>query len=239
LYKCEIRRGGQAANEVAPSFPAPDKNLPATYFLLYKKNKCYFDDDFLQVITLMYISHQLMTDSAIIEHLKNQRHAKAVQGLYGGFPAVKKYIIANSGTKEDAEDIYQDALVILYKKVNDAGFTLTAPLQTYLLAITKNLWFDALRRNGKLPVVHDAIEMEENIDYSEEANYRLAELSFNLLGEKCRQLLLAFYYRKHSFQQIAKSLSFSSEAVAKNQKYRCIQKAKENYSNLLKTVDHG
>lgn len=103
----------------------------------------------------------------------------------------------------------------------------------------KNLWYDALRGKGKLPLVHDALEIEDSIEYNEEANYKLAELSFNLLGEKCRQLLLAFYYRKNSFEQIAKSLSFSSEAVAKNQKYRCIQKAKENYSNLLKTVDHG
>ncbi|MEO7490643.1 MAG: hypothetical protein ABIU77_26235 [Ferruginibacter sp.] len=64
-----------------------------------------------------------MTDSAIIEHLKHQRYTKAVQGLYGIYPAVKKYIIANSGTKEDAEDIFQDALVVLYKKAHDADFT--------------------------------------------------------------------------------------------------------------------
>ncbi len=180
-----------------------------------------------------------MTDSAIIEHLKHQRYTKAVQGLYGAYPAIKKYIIANSCTKEDAEDIFQDALVVLYKKANDADFTLTASLQTYLLAVTKNLWYDALRRKGKLRLVDDSIEMADSTEYNEEANYKLSELSFNLLGEKCRQLLLAFYYRKNSFEQIAKSLSFSSEAVAKNQKYRCIQKAKENYSNLLKTVDHG
>jgi hypothetical protein len=49
---------------------------------------------------------------------------------------------------------------------------------------------------------------------------------------------LAFYYRKNSFEQIAKSLSFSSEAVAKNQKYRCIQKQKKIIPPS-KTVDHG
>jgi DNA-directed RNA polymerase specialized sigma24 family protein len=59
----------------------------------------------------MHISHQPMTDSAIIEHSNNHRYTKDVQGLYGLYPAVKKYIIANSGTKEDAEDIFQNALV--------------------------------------------------------------------------------------------------------------------------------
>ena len=70
------------------------------------------------------------------------------------------------------------------------------------------------------------VEPEEGKDFD------LATAAFNLLGEKCRQLLILFYFKKKTFREIASALSFSDEKTAKNQKYRCIQKAKENYLTL-------
>jgi RNA polymerase sigma factor (sigma-70 family) len=175
-----------------------------------------------------------VTDLEIIEHLKNNQYSRAVKGLYSIYPSTQKFILLNNGKKEDAEDIFQDALIILYKNVNNPGFTLSASLKTYLLAITKNLWNTAQRKNGKIFFVNEELEIAEGIESNEEPEFKLAELAFTLLGEKCKQLLIAFYYKKESYLQISKSLSFSNENVAKNQKYRCIQKAKENYSNLIK-----
>jgi hypothetical protein len=51
-------------------------------------------------------------------------------------------------------------------------------------------------------------------------------------------LLILFYFKKKSFREIASSLAFRSENVAKNQKYRCLQKAKDNYLSLSKTDTH-
>jgi len=150
------------------------------------------------------------------------------------YPAAKKYILANNGSKEDAEDIFQDSLVMLYKNVNKSDFVLTASLQTYLLAITKNLWRDALRKKGRLPLTQDETETADIIRDDNEADYKIAELAFNFLGKKCKALLVAFYFQQKNYQQIAKMLSFSSDKIVKNQKYRCLQKAKENYSHLIK-----
>lgn len=52
------------------------------------------------------------------------------------------------------------------------------------------------------------------------------------LGQKCKELLELFYFKKLSMKDISKKLGFASEKVAKNQKYRCIEKAKENLKNL-------
>ena len=175
-----------------------------------------------------------MTDKAIIEHLKGNRYSSAVKGLYNVYPAVKKYILMNNGSKEDAEDIFQDSLVILYKNASRPEFNLTASVQTYILAITKNLWKEALRKKGRLPLIQDETEMADIIGNDNEDDYKLAELAFNFLGKKCKELLIAFYFKKDSYQQIAKLLRFSSEKVVKNQKYRCLQKAKENYAHLIK-----
>ena len=179
-----------------------------------------------------------MTDTEIVEHLRNNKYSKAVNGLYNSLPSIKKYICANSGTEEDAKDIFQDALVILYKKVNSTEFVLSASLTTYLNAIAKNLWLTDLRRRKKLPEDKSSTEIADVVTY-EETGFTIATTAFNLLGEKCRQLLMLFYFKKKSFKEIAGILAFSDEKIAKNQKYRCIQKAKENYVTLLKNNTHG
>jgi RNA polymerase sigma factor (sigma-70 family) len=178
-----------------------------------------------------------MTDNEIIKHLQKKKYSAAVKGLYNILPLVKKYIRANNGTPDDAQDIFQDALVILCKKTQAENFVLTAPIKSYLLAIVKNCWLQQLRQRKKLPaaeIVAD-IAIEE---INEEPGFDLAKNAFESLGEKCRQLLILFYFKQQSFKAIAAELSFSDERTAKNQKYRCLQKAKENYINLLKNGTH-
>lgn len=179
-----------------------------------------------------------MTDKEIIEHLQQHKFSLAIKGLYDVLPLVKKYVGANSGSHSDAEDIFQDALVILCKKVQSENFTLTAPLKNYLMAIVKNCWLQELRRQKKLPLSSTTVEIE-NTELNEEPGFIIAKAAFDLLGEKCRQLLILFYFKKVSFKEIAAMLAFSDEKIAKNQKYRCLQKAKEYYITLSKDSTNG
>ena len=169
-----------------------------------------------------------MTDKEIIQHLQHNKYSLAIKGLYNILPAVKQYIKDNNGTADDAQDIFQDALVVIFRNVHHEKFELKASIKTYLLAIVKNCWLQELRQRKKIPVgvVNDDIAV---MDASDEAGFNIAEAAFNLLGEKCRQLLILFYFKKQSFKEIAASLSFVDEKTAKNKKYRCLQKAKENY----------
>lgn len=154
-----------------------------------------------------------------------------MRGIYDCFPKVKKFIRENQGTPDDADDVFQDALVILYKKVQDHSFVLTAPLNQYLMGVVKNCWFQELRRRKKMPI---SIMENEPIDHNtdHEPILQLATTAFQLLGEKCRQILILFYFNKKTCREIANIFSFQDEHVARNQKYRCLQKAKENYLNL-------
>jgi RNA polymerase sigma factor (sigma-70 family) len=178
-----------------------------------------------------------MTDKEIIQHLQHNKYSLAVKGLYNILPAVKQYIKNNHGTADDAQDIFQDALVILYKKVHTADFVLSVSLKTYLIAIVKNLWLQELRQRKKLPY-GEALDDIASEDTATEPGFEFARAAFHLLGEKCRQLLILFYFKKNNFREIAAALSFSDEKVAKNQKYRCIQKAKEHYLTLSTNSTH-
>jgi len=152
-------------------------------------------------------------------------------------------VLKNSGSREDAEDIYQEALIILIRKVQSADFVLTSSLNTYLYSICRFLWSERLRKKNKnieveLEKVEPALsENELELLSKKETENTLAEKAFQQLGEKCKQLLLLFYFKKQAMKDIALKLKFSSEKVAKNQKYRCIEKAKENLQ-LLKSSGH-
>jgi RNA polymerase sigma factor (sigma-70 family) len=179
-----------------------------------------------------------MTDNDIIEQLRQRTYTTALKGLYHVFPMVKKYIRANSGSGDDAQDIFQDALVVLCNKVQSADFKLTVPLKHYLMAIVRNCWLQELRNRNKFPPGDSGKEMLEE-ESNSEASYYIAKKAFDQLGEKCRQLLLLFYFKKENYKKIALNLAFSDEKVAKNQKYLCLQKAKENYLSLLKNGQHA
>ncbi len=173
-----------------------------------------------------------MTDKEIIYYLQHNKYSSSLKGLYQFFPLVKKHITNNNGTNDDAQDIFQDVLVILYKKANLPDFMLTGDLKSYILAISKRCWYSELRQRKKLPMNNTDIEITEELQEDEE-QMKVADAAFSLLGKKCKQLLIEFYFKKKSFRDIANALGFSDEMVAKNQKYRCLQKAKGFYLTIL------
>lgn len=175
-----------------------------------------------------------MTDQEIINLLKDGRYDKAMKTLYKSFPVLKKWVLKNSGTKADAEDVFQDVLLVLCKKIKESDFQLTSTLATYMTGIGKNLWLSQLRKRKITPSNIEGEELElvdHSLNESEQV-FTLAEQAFALLGEKCKELLIMFYHKKESMSAIATKLGFSTDRVAKNQKYRCLEKAKENYIQL-------
>lgn len=122
--------------------------------------------------------------------------------------------------------------MLLYKQVRSGDLRLISSLKTYLTGIARNLWYQELRRRKKEIVTADFADMTEIPEQENEPVLRQAELAFGMLGEKCRELLTLFYVRKQSMQVIATTLGFSNERVAKNQKYRCLEKAKDYFITL-------
>lgn len=176
-----------------------------------------------------------MTDEQIITLLRSEHYSKAGQKLYAYFPVVKKLILRNSGNQQDAEDIFQESLIILIRKVREGNFVLKGNLTTYLYGVCRLLWSAHLRNKGK-EIQRDKYPWfpEPEIDANPaDRPIHLAVAALQQLGEKCRQLLLLFYLKKMPLREIAQRLQFSSEKTAKNQKYRCLEKAKLNLQTLI------
>ncbi len=172
-----------------------------------------------------------MTDQQIIQLIQQNKHSSAFKRLYRYFTPVQKLVQSRGGSHDDAKDVFQDALVILCKKVTDANFTLTASLDTYLYSVSRYLWNDELKRRGRtneiqLSEKHDVPENEITEWVNDENKIKQAENVLEKLGKRCLQILSMFYTENKNMKSIAKKMEFTSENAAKNQKYKCLERAK-------------
>ena len=147
-------------------------------------------------------------------------NATAIAKLYKFFPKVKQYVIKNSGTLQDAEDLFQAALLVIYEKCRDGRLELTSSWEAYLFAICKNMWLNQLRNEKTFTT-------KENEEGFNEELFRKVEKGTKQLGDKCREILSLFYYHKRSFKDIANELGFVNEKSAKQAKYKCINQLRK------------
>lgn len=178
---------------------------------------------------------QLYNDEALIALLrssKKQERNKALSYMYEKYyGGVARFIIDNNGTEEDARDIFQDSLVVLYEKVQLTDFVWTSTLKTFLFAVCKNLWYKRLRKasNREIPTenIHQLPVLDVSIeDPYEEQKFLLRNL-MSQLGDACREILTLFYFQRKSMQEIALEMNLANEKVAKNKKARCMVKLRK------------
>jgi len=185
-----------------------------------------------------------MTDQEIIKILKKndlKGGTQALKNLYiNNFHMVEVYILKNSGSKEDAKDIFQDSVIVLYKNLKNETFELNGKISSYLYSISRNIWLKKLRDSKIITstledhgdsFVHDANILNE-IVYSE--NQKMIGKILTQAGERCKELLKAFYYEKLSMKKIASTQGYSNEQIAKNQKVRCLKKIR----SILNKSEH-
>jgi RNA polymerase sigma factor (sigma-70 family) len=179
-----------------------------------------------------------MDDQRIIELIRLGKDHNAFKALYGHLPKVERLVRENSGDRDDAKDLFQDALIILHKRVRSAEFTLTSSLGTFLFAVCRNLWRDELRRRNKT-LTNWALTEEAGTQLdlasilAREQEYQHAEDALKALGAKCLDVLMRFYVKHESLITIAKALGFAGEGAAKTRKYKCLEEARKRFRLLV------
>ena len=165
-----------------------------------------------------------MLEIPVIKNAAKERE-KLFTTLYKKtFPSVAKYISRMGGTLEEAKDIFHDSLVIFYEKQNERTAPIHSSEEAYLLGISKHLWAKRFQQKLQLTPLNEEenkfVITEKEQDPSTEKLLRFLETT----GEKCMNLLRAFYYDKTSLDGIAKKFGFSSIRSATVQKFKCLEK---------------
>ena len=140
------------------------------------------------------------------------------------FPAVARFIAQRGGSLEEAQDIFQDALVIYYEKVIAAPAEIIINEKAYVLGITKNLWLHRYKvgsRNRPLNDLDTEALPDEQLATDKILKYLEAA------GRKCMDLLKAYYYDGLSVSSVATLFGYSGIRSATVAKYKCLEKVRE------------
>lgn len=163
---------------------------------------------------------------------KNDR--KAIETIYReNYNLIQALVLKNNGTAEDAKDIFQEAMIVLYEKSRQENFLLQCQLRTYIYSVCRRLWLKRLLHQNRFMIAEDMevelVHVEDEVEDQEKRNaeFGMMEKAINSLGEPCKSLLDAFYLQKRNMQDIALSFGYTNAENAKNQKYKCLVRLKK------------
>lgn len=171
-------------------------------------------------------------DREIVEAIRSEKSLDAtVRHLYRQhFDALANYVRSNSGKEEDAEDFFQEVLVVFIDTVKKGKFRGDSSIKTFLYAIMRNLWLNELKRRSNAQrretTYYEQSETEEDARESVHESETLKQILtfFERLGENCKKILVMYYYQELSMKDIAAAMHYDSEQVARNTKYKCSKK---------------
>ncbi len=151
------------------------------------------------------------------------------------FPLIRNLVQQNGGSEDDAKDVFQDAVMVIYEKAKHPDFQLTSQFSTYLYGVCRNLWLSRQQKKSskEVTIPDDAKYMADKLpdtDYAALEQRKLYDKAFVRLGEDC-QKLLSLYFQKMQMEEIASLMGYGSEGYARRRKFMC----KEHLTNLVKS----
>jgi len=153
-----------------------------------------------------------------------------LQYIYKNFYSkINFFIKKNSGDDDDANDVFQEAIIIIFRKLKANELVLDeCTFETYLYSVCRFLWLKQLdKRKIEKEKIKDNHEYHEDLyddglervaDLNE--RYRLYQKHFINLGKDC-QKILQLYFDKVPLKNIAQIMGFKSEKYAKKRKFKC------------------
>jgi RNA polymerase sigma factor (sigma-70 family) len=166
------------------------------------------------------------TDVQLVAGIKTKNNAIFKYIIKLNFRAIKQYVLLNSGSSSDANDIFQEALIILYRKVKEDSFELTSSLSTFLYSIAKLLWLKELSKRTKNASITEELDyiVDDNESISEQIHrnerLKLYRQKYDELSDDCKKILQMFLM-KITISEITKIMGYSSEQHTRNRRYRC------------------
>jgi RNA polymerase sigma factor (sigma-70 family) len=186
-----------------------------------------------------------IVDQDLLEGLANHE-PKTLRQLYREFfPMICHMVTTNQGNEEDAKDLFQDGLMVVYAKAKDPEFRLQCKLKTYIYAVCHRLWLKHLHQRHQPFLIGGANQdevpatLEEDLKdhWKREEEFRMMDKALDKLGEPCKGLLTAFYLKKHSMQEIAAQFGYTSPDNAKTQKYKCLNRLRKIFFTQYKSSE--
>jgi RNA polymerase sigma factor (sigma-70 family) len=181
----------------------------------------------------------LLKEHQLLEGLANNDRKITERVYRDNYKQVQAWVQGHGGSADDGDDVFQEAMTVLFQKSQSAEFRLSCKIGTYLVAVAKFIWYKKLQQQNKRPdfIPFDNGEGESNdnrayeddvsVQIEREAHFNQLNTAMEELGEPCASLLKAFYNEHKSMQDIAALFGYTNPDNAKTQKYKCLTRLKK------------
>jgi len=164
-----------------------------------------------------YIKGLLTNDKTVMNEIYNAY-----------YPRIQAMVKRNGGGEEDAWEVFQEALILIFQKAQIPDFQLTSSFYSFLFGICKFKWNNERKKKSRKNVTIDGRDTYSNEDGIEEGmiaaeQMELYKSKFAELGDDCQKILHLFFSGE-KFKNIAKKLNFTSENSVKKKKHLCQKK---------------
>ncbi len=181
----------------------------------------------------------ILEPEQILEGVRNRENHILTYLYEKVFPPVRKVILQKGGSEEDAKDIFQEAIIIVFQVAARKNFTIEQAFEGYLYGICNKIWLKMQRSRSihersirQVEPFESCVRMDdEKID--NELRMRLYRKYFLLLPKEC-QRMLRMLFSNIPYEDIALEMGYKSEKIVRNKKYKC----KETLTRSLKTDPH-
>ena len=187
------------------------------------------------ILTVLIINQlsNLEQEKGMLEGLA-KKDKEVIEAIYrDNYAMVQAYVLNNSGNTEEARDIFQELMIVLYEKAISDSFELHCQLKTFIYSVCRRLWLKRLQQmqrfSGGPENLEETVPVDEELEVHEKQNtdFILMENAMNKIGEPCKSLLEAYYLQKKNMQEIAAEFGYTNADNAKTQKYKCLMRLKK------------
>ncbi|WP_336517935.1 sigma-70 family RNA polymerase sigma factor [Pollutibacter soli] len=158
----------------------------------------------------------------------------AIETIYAdNYSLIQHFIVNNNGNEDDARDIFQESLIVLYENARSPEFSLNCQIRTYIYSVARRLWLKKLqyarRFEAQVENLEETVPVEEDLGIHEKMSrqYGIMRGAMGKIGEPCKSLLEAFYVHHKNMNEIASFFGYTNADNAKNQKYKCLMRLKK------------
>ncbi len=193
-------------------------------------------------------------DSEMLDNLRSgRRMEETIKAIYRNhFGGLCWYVMNNNGSRQDAEDVFQEVMVNFIELVQKDKFRGEASVKTFLFSLNRYTWLNELKRRGRALVREekyergqDRVEMDTSHFIAGREGKAEVLRVVGELGETCRKILLLFYYENLSMKEILEATDYETEQVVRNKKYKCLKQLEQMVNanpalkQSLKNLLHG
>lgn len=172
----------------------------------------------------------------ILSAIRSDDDTQALQQLYTQLlPKVQRFVVKNSGSKDEAFDCFQDAVMVFYRYVKEGKYDEKQEIGGFIFSVARNLWYNKSKRDSRMTSIPEHFDEDAKIDVmadliSSEREEMISRL-FTELGERCKDLLTYTFFNDYSLAKIVELMGFATANAVKTKRYKCKQRLIEIINN--------